>query len=245
MATRPNQQTHDIATIRRRSNEENTMIADDIQADGSATIISAPCATCNAYQQERVTIPNSVIMDELVEPTDPNRSGEKLAQLVARDDRITARTSANPIPHEPSSKWGARHVMQRAIDMKNSRLIPFSPFHANIDNDGLRDREVFTEWRDRYLAEVPSSSRFAGEPAEASDQTDGSALPAIEETEGREMTIDPDSPLVDEVPSGRDDVLKWVGQDRERALAASWVEGQRTNGRRKTVDSHLISLIGE
>lgn len=270
MALRPNKQEPNLAGVRRQTKApEATMLATDIKAGEEFTSIPAYCANCNAYKVERVTVPNSVIMDELVAPTAEMLTGEALAKVVSRDDRITAKTAANPNPHSPSSKWGSMQIMQRAIDMRNQGLIPFSPFHPFIEQDGLRGRPIFEEWLRRYEADRPESSRFDGTPvaaigmegkAEPHEERElngaeaaldvvaagmGSTLPAAEDTEGLEVTADPESTLIDEVPTGRDDLLKWVGQDRERAIAASWVEGQRRNGRRKTVDNHLIPLICE
>lgn len=257
MATRPNKPQPTLAGVRRQTKApEATMLATDIKAGEEFTSIPAYCASCSAYRIERVTVPNSVIMDELVAPTAEGLRGEALAVVVSRDDRVTAKTAAQPTPHPPSSKWGSMQIMQRAIDMRNQGLIPFSPFHPFIDQDGLRDRPIFEEWLRRYEADLPESSRFYGTtvaPAtgevvngvEVDTDLPSSVLPDIEDTEGLELTTDPEHPLIDEVPASRDDLLKWVGQDRERAIAASWVEGQRKNGRRKTVDAHLIGLIGE
>lgn len=264
MATRPNQPDPDIAGVRRATRApEAAMLATDIQADAEFTAIPSYCASCSAYKLEKVTVPNAVIMDELISPSSAEVTGEKLAKIVARDSRITAKTAAKPTPHPPSSKWGAVQVMQRAVDMRNQGLIPFSPFHPFIDQDGLRDRGIFAEWTLRYLTDLPEASRLDIEISPGGDEVEvlstgiedaldavaaglTGTLPAVEDTEGQEITAAAaDDPLIDEVPTNRDELLKWVGTDRARAIAASEVEGLRTNGRRKTVDAVLIPLIGE
>lgn len=246
MATRPNKPEPTLAGVRRETRaQEAAMLATDIQAEAEFTSIPSYCAACSAYKMEKVTVPNSVIMDELIAPSSDEVTGELLAKIVARDSRITAKTAANPKPHSPSSKWNQLQVMQRAVDMRNQGLIPFSPFHPFIDQDRLRDRDIFAEWKIRYLTDLPESSRLDIEVSPGGGEIEV-PVPNVEDTEGQVITTAAvDDPLIDEVPSSRDDLLKWVGTDRARAIAASEVEGKRTNGRRKTVDAVLIPLLGE
>lgn len=203
------------------------MLADDIQA--AAVFEYKPhCTTCNGVNSERVSIPNSVIMDALADPPD-GLDGLALADRTVTDERITARTALKPTPGRPSSRFGRAHLMQRAVDMVNARLIPFSPFGAFVNSDGLRDRPIYTEWRNRYLAELPDSSRLTG----GSDAT-------ITASTADKPDNEPDLslPANDKAPT----VIEWIGDSPDRARTALQWE-QRRSRARKSVVAHAESLL--
>lgn len=137
------------------------MIADDLQQHATATI-NYGCDTCRHNHTELVTVPHSVIMDAVATEDSPV-TGERLAERLARDPRITATDDRNPDPHAPSSRWNGYRLLQLATNLRNQRLIPFSPFAPNIDGDGLRDRDEYRQWRARYLADLPTDSLLWGE----------------------------------------------------------------------------------
>lgn len=205
------------------------MLAADLQTDGTFEY-KPHCATCNGTNAERVSIPNAVIMDALAAPVD-DLDGELLANAVMVDERITARTALNPTPRRPSSTFGRQHLMQRAVDMVNARLIPFSPFGAHVNADGLRDRPIYREWLDRYLSELPDSSTL--EPAAPETVDAATAAP-------EPVSVDPSSAYP--VDHRAQSIIDWVGDDRDRAAVALDRETGRLK-QRKSVLRHVNRVL--
>lgn len=239
MPVAPNQPDPDHAGVRkatdRLNNVEALMLAVDIRTEGHEQIVLG-CASCSAYQQERVTVPNSVIMDALAAPAEDDDGvldGDELAAAVFRDERITAKTSANPTPHAPSSHWQPKHVMQRAVDMTNAGLIPFSPFGSFVNQDRMRDRPIFDEWLQRYRAELPSTSTLG--LADIDHQHD-----AADETDQAAWQDEPVEPYPADGTAR--DVTRWIGDDIARAAEAHQRELERSRPR-STVIGHAEQLI--
>lgn len=247
MALKPNTPDPSVPAARRATNrinnQEVTVLADDLQVNESHEF-KPPCATCNGTNAERVTIPNAVIMDALLAPVD-GLDGEPLADVVMNDERITARTALDPKPRK-SKKLGRQHVMARAVDMTNARLIPFSPFGAFVNQDRMRDRPIFAEWSERYLAELPDSSTFEpGTPQTFEPETE----PPADEPDAGDAAIAAldqlDTDPADSYPAGEDvgTVTVWIGTDKARAQYALDLEESRSRPR-KTVLQHAYGTLG-
>lgn len=216
------------------------MLADDIQA-AAVFEYKAHCTTCNGANSERVSIPNSVIMDALAAPVD-GLDGGTLADVVLRDSRITARTALNPVPHRPSSRFGRQHLMQRAVDMVNARLIPFSPFGGFVNADGLRNRPIYTEWHDRYLSDLPDTSTLAGTTVLAPAETDAAVTASTADLEAGTTEPEPDGesvPADDKAPT----VIEWIGGSPDRARRALQWETDRSRARKSVVE-HAETVLG-
>lgn len=245
MPARPNQPDPSIAGARRATDRHNNqgdiMIAADIQASESFEL-KPGCETCNAYTAERITIPNSVIMDAVAAPAVDESGrplqGEPYAKLVAKDDRITARTAAQPKPGRPSHRFTAAHIMNRAVDMRNAGLIPFSPFGAFVNEDGLRDRPSFTEWLDRYLAELPDSSTLDAGTALTFEHDADPTEPVLADHDATVAASTVELPADDRAAT----IIAWIGDDRQRAEIALGWETDRSRPR-KSVVKHAESVL--
>jgi hypothetical protein len=262
----PNQPDPNFAGVRkatdRLNNVETPMLAADIRTEGHEQIVLG-CASCSAYSQQRVTVPNSVVMDALAAPYEDENGtpldGEALAERMFRDERITAKTSADPVPHPPSSDWQPRHLMQRAVDMTNAGLIPFSPFGSFVVQDGMRDRPIFAEWQNRYLDELPSTSTLtvvetappelpAAEPVNVADMRPSDLAADLEAGwEAEHAAAEPvDEPPADPYPADGNAraINRWVGDDRNRAAEAHQRELERDRPR-STVVKHTEQLLAQ
>lgn len=213
------------------------MLADDLHAHRSIEL-KPGCSTCNGYNAERITIPNVVIMDEVLDPT-LGLEGKQLAEVVIVDDRITSRTAARPTPGRPTSRFTIAHLMQRAVDMRNMGLIPFTPFGSHVVRDDLRSRPLFIEWAERYRADLPATSVHAApEPEQA---------PTGNSVDGLMAQVDeavPSNPG-DSYPRGGSVAVvnAWIGQNQQRARFAEVAEARREKGPRKGVIGHVQTVL--
>lgn len=218
-----------------RDEGTTTMLAEDINQH-QTIVVPVTCGTCSAYGTERVAVPVSVIMDLVVDPQS-DLTGIKLADKTVSDPRITSTTAASPEPSRPSRHWTTQRLLTVAQDLRVQRRIPFSPFASHVEEDGLRDRADFLEFRDRYLADLPESSTLTPAPAPEAVE----AQPAVLEVAEEEEAVDP---LEGYDPSWNvGDTNTWIGDYPSRALAVEQVELSRPDGGRKGVLEHINKVL--